>query len=117
MAVWKKILVTGSNVSELINDSGYAITGSNRFIGSQFITGSLSVTGSSGTPAFFIVKGNTQITGTFSVNSNNYNQTQPAMQVNSEGVFGIGSYSTTPSPIEGGLIYSGSEYYFGYLVS
>ena len=46
MAVWKKILVSGSNISELNNNIGYATTGSNTFQGNQTINGNVVVTGS-----------------------------------------------------------------------
>jgi len=46
MAVWKKILVSGSGVSELNNNVGYAITGSNSFQGNQTINGNITLTGS-----------------------------------------------------------------------
>ena len=45
MAVWKKILVSGSNTSELNNDSGFATTGSNSFTGSQYVSGNFTVIG------------------------------------------------------------------------
>ena len=47
MPSWKKIIVSGSNVSQLNNDSGYARTGSaNTFYADQTINGNLVVTGS-----------------------------------------------------------------------
>jgi len=47
MPSWKKIIVSGSNVSQLNNDSGYVKTGSaNTFYANQTINGNLVVTGS-----------------------------------------------------------------------
>lgn len=46
MAVWKRILVSGSNISDLNNNVGYATTGSNTFYGNQTINGNVVVTGS-----------------------------------------------------------------------
>lgn len=47
MPSWKKILVSGSNISQITNDSGYAKTGSaNTFYADQTIDGNLVVTGS-----------------------------------------------------------------------
>lgn len=46
MPSWKKIIVSGSNISQLNNDSGYATTGSNIFKGNQTVNGNLTVTGS-----------------------------------------------------------------------
>ena len=47
MPSWKKIIVSGSNISQLNNDSGYARTGStNTFYADQTINGDLIVTGS-----------------------------------------------------------------------
>jgi len=47
MPSWKKIIISGSNLSQLNNDSGYARTGSaNTFYADQSINGNLVVTGS-----------------------------------------------------------------------
>lgn len=46
MAVWKRILVSGSNISDLNNNVGYATTGSNTFQGNQTINGNVIITGS-----------------------------------------------------------------------
>ncbi len=54
------------------------------------------------------------VSGTLVVSSSNTNQTQPAMQVNSEGVLGIGEFSVSPTVVVGAIIYSGSDYYLGF---
>jgi len=47
MPSWKKIIVSGSSISQLNNDSGYAKTGSaNTFYGNQTVNGDVVVTGS-----------------------------------------------------------------------
>jgi len=57
MPSWKKIIVSGSNLSQLNNDSGFATTGSNTFKGNQTISGSVYITGS------FSLIGNSTHTG------------------------------------------------------
>ncbi len=75
---------------------------------SSLWTASKQLTGSYG------LTGSLLISGTLAVSSSNANQTQPAMQVNSEGVLGIGEFTTTPTAIVGALMYSGSDYYLGF---
>ena len=72
------------------------------------ISGSMAVTGS------FLVSGSSLVYGLFAVSSSNVNQAQPAMQINNEGVFIVGAYTSTPTAVEGGFMYSGSEYFLGF---
>ncbi len=60
------------------------------------------------------INSNTSITGSFLVKSGYATQTQPAMQVNTDGVLVLGEYSTSPTAIAGAIIYSGSDYYLGF---
>lgn len=61
----------------------------------------------------FAVDSNTvKVSGSLSVSTGS--NTQPAMQVNSDGVLVLGEYSTTPPVVIGGMIYSGSEFYLGF---
>jgi hypothetical protein len=57
---FKDIAISGSNVSQLANDAGYADTGSNIFYGDEIITGSLSVSGSIKSDGNLSVEGYTQ---------------------------------------------------------
>jgi hypothetical protein len=54
-----------------------------------------------------------KVSGSLSVSTGS--NTQPAMQVNSDGVLVLGEYSTTPPVVIGGMIYSGSEFYLGFV--
>lgn len=88
-------------------------TSSIQFSSSVDITGSLFLIGNSTfNGSLFTFIGDTDVTGSFKVNTG-FNK-QPAMQVNNEGIFIIGEYSTTPTPVRGGLIFSGSEYFLGF---
>jgi len=105
-------IVSDSN-GDLLTKSGSLWINTKQLSGSYGVTGSFTITGSASTPGGFIVRGYTQITGSIEVKSNNLNQTQPAMQVNSDGTFAIGAYSTTPTVVDGAIMYSGSEFYLG----
>lgn len=66
------------------------------------LTGSLFVTGSA------------VVSGTLTVNSLNNSQIQPAINVNNQGVLILGNYTTTPTAVEGGFMYSGSNFFLGF---
>lgn len=85
------VLITNASIGDLITRSGSLWINSKQLSGSYGLTGSLFITGS------------LQV----SIGSN----TQPAMQVDSEGVFVLGKFNTTPSATEGAIIMSGSDFY------
>jgi hypothetical protein len=58
---FKDLALSGSNVSQFVNDAGYADTGSNIFYGNQTITGSTSIKGTTQ------ISGSVGITGSFEV--------------------------------------------------
>lgn len=64
---------SGSNISQFINDVGYADTGSNIFYGDEIITGSLEVSGSVDITGPTQISGSVGITGSFEVREGNIN--------------------------------------------
>lgn len=64
---FKDIAVSGSKISQFINDAGYADTGSNTFYGNQIITGSVNIKG------ITQISGSTEITGSLNVKDGDIN--------------------------------------------
>lgn len=74
------------------------------FTGSAQITGSLSVTGSS---TFELNQG--QTTDFFLIKSSSFS----SLKVNSDGVVTFGNFNILPTAVDGGMAYSGSNFYVG----
>jgi len=64
---FKDFVISGSNISQFVNDVGYADTGSNTFYGDQTITGSTSIKG------ITQISGSVGITGSFEVREGDIN--------------------------------------------
>lgn len=103
-----------------------------RLTGSLFITGSfflndvniLALVGTSGifqqTGSYWATTNDIEITGSLGLKLNTGDtfeiqaQNQIKLQVNEEGILVLSPFSSTPTPITGGVIYSGSnEFYLG----
>ena len=66
----------------------------------------------SGSSAFTFDNTSNALTLTGSLQVSTGSNAQPAMQVNSDGIFIIGGFTSTPTPIEGAIMISGSDLYF-----
>jgi hypothetical protein len=64
---FKDVLFNGNNISNLVNDVGYAITGPNRFIGNQTVIGDVTLSGSLFATGSNILTGTTTLTGSLNI--------------------------------------------------
>jgi hypothetical protein len=119
--------VTGSTyLGDVGNDSTYIlgslyidnfarVTGRTQITGSLIVSNSLNVIGTNIVSGNLFVTGSQRNIGTFSINvPSAVNQNQPAMQVNNNGLFIIGSSSVTPTAVAGGIYFDGNDFYLGF---
>ena len=88
----------GSTFAELIDSTGFPFTGSALVTGSLGVTGSFTVQKGVAESDFFIIKG---------ADGNS------KFKFNSNGVGIFGEFNTLPTAVEGGFVYSGSNFYAG----
>ena len=90
----------GSDTEIQFNDGGSALGGSPRFTfndaGLTKLSGSFQITGSTSSDIFLIKSGSIEVA-----------------KVNNDGVFVLGEMETEPTAVEGGMYYSGSNFYVG----
>ena len=110
-----------SFTGSLYGTASFALTSSGVLGGEQYRIAvwtsptTLSSSAATDDGTLFSIARNTAVTGTFQVNvTTAVNQTQPAMGINTEGVFFIGSQSVAPTAIDGGLYYDGTDFYLGF---
>lgn len=90
----------GSDTEIQFNDGGSALGGSPRFTfndaGLTKLSGSFQITGSTSSDIFLIKSGSIEVA-----------------KVNNDGVFVLGEMENEPTAVEGGMFYSGSNFYVG----
>jgi hypothetical protein len=108
--------------------SSYAVSSSFSLLTSNILGGatnyitvwnsatSLSSSAATDNGSLFSINRNTEVTGTLAINvPSATNQNQPAMQVNNNGLFIIGSSSVTPTAVPGGIYFDGTDFYLGFV--
>lgn len=111
---------SGSFTGALIGTASYSsltsniLGGATNYIAVWNSATSLSSSAATDNGSLFLINRNTAISGTFQVNvPTATNQLQPAMQINSDGLFIIGSSSVAPAAAPGGLYFDGIDWYMG----
>jgi hypothetical protein len=108
--------------------SSYAVSSSFSLLTSNILGGatnyitvwnsatSLSSSAATDNGSLFSINRNTEVTGTLAINvPSATNQNQPAMQVNNNGLFIIGSSSVIPTAVPGGIYFDGTDFYLGFV--
>jgi hypothetical protein len=115
MPSWKKIIVSGSDLSQLNNDSGYVKAGSaNTFYADQTINGNLVVTGSITAQQYIISSSVIYITSSNFSGSNVFGNTMDDTHQFTGSVYITGSYSLIGNSTHTGSVYhSGSQFQIG----
>lgn len=95
--------------------SSNVIGGATNYIPVWTSATSLSSSAATDNGSVFAINRNTEITGTFANNvPSATNQTQPSIKTNADGVLIIGSFSSIPTAVPGGIYFDGSDFYLGF---